>query len=92
MPGLYKDFWKFTICVSSYLYSSYGSPIFEWLDPNWSILWVVEADQRFVKRLKIDLWLHTIQIFVQLKECANLNVYNANILYFASSFFYHKIV
>jgi hypothetical protein len=59
-------------------------PFCEWL-----------ADQKFVKSPKIGLRLHTLQIFdllLRLTEWTNLDDSNASIFYFASSFFYHKIV
>jgi hypothetical protein len=56
-----------------------------WNHPNWSTLRVVEADQIFVKSLKIGLRLHTFQIFdflLRLTEWTNLDDSKANISLF----------
>jgi hypothetical protein len=59
-----------------------------------SILWVVEADKRYIKYATEGLFSDFLQIFdmlLRLTELTNLDDSNANIFYFELSYFYHKI-
>jgi hypothetical protein len=56
-----------------------------WNHPNWSNLWVVEADQRFVKYATegrfLDI-LQTFDLFLRLTKLTNFDNANANIFIF----------